>query len=60
MGQKRLIIPAIVALFILFLASAVAAESKLEISELTVKVDGDRQSADESGGTIKVPPASKL
>lgn len=47
-------------LFVIILSAIVLADSKLEITELVVKVNGDRESADESGGTIKVPPASTL
>jgi len=49
------------ALFLVLLSISVSAASMLEIKEVTVKVDGNRESAaDESGGTIKVPPASTL
>ena len=57
----RKIMSLIVFVFILALFSgAVSATSMLEISEVTVKVDGDTQSADENGGTIKVTPDSTL
>jgi hypothetical protein len=48
------------ALFLIVLSFSVSA-SMLEIKEVTVKVNGERESAaDESGGTIKVPPSSTL
>lgn len=49
----------IVLLLAIFSASAMAA-SMLEFKDITVEVDGDRQSANEGGGTIKVTPESKL
>jgi hypothetical protein len=49
-----------VTLFVILLAMSVSAESMLEISEVTVKVDGDKQSADENGGSIDVQPDSTL
>ncbi len=47
-------------LFLVLLSAAVSAASMLEISDLTAEVDGDRQSADENGGTIDVIPDSLL
>ena len=48
----------IVILLVMF--SAVAAADMLEITNVVVEVDNDKQSADENGGTIKIIPDSKL
>lgn len=47
-------------LFLVLLSAAVSAASMLEISDLRAEVDGDRQSADEGGGTIDIVPDSLL
>ncbi|MBW2972269.1 hypothetical protein KY359_04505 [Candidatus Woesearchaeota archaeon] len=49
-------------IFVLFLVllSAVATADMLEISDVTVEVDDDKQSADENGGTIDILPDSTL
>ncbi|MFC1722536.1 hypothetical protein ACFL0V_00185 [Nanoarchaeota archaeon] len=50
----------IIVFMLLILATAVSADSMLEFDEITIKVDGDKQSADEGGGLIKVPPGADL
>ncbi len=57
--RKIITVLFVLSLFVL-LASSVLADSKLKITDITVKVNGDRKSADENGGTIKVPPESRL
>jgi len=47
------------AIFLVLLPSAFAA-SMLEITDVTVKVDDDKQVADENGGNIKIVPDSTL
>ncbi len=49
-----------VAFIVIFLAGTALAENKLEITDLVAKVNGEKESADESGGTIDVLPDSKL
>ncbi|MBN1544784.1 hypothetical protein JW898_04980 [Candidatus Woesearchaeota archaeon] len=51
---------AVFALFLMLLAGAASAESMLEITDVIAKVDDDKQSADENGGTIKITPDSTL
>ena len=57
--MRKLAICIVLTLFLVLFAAAVSAD-KLEISELTVEVDGDRQSADENGGTVDIIPDSTL
>ncbi len=50
----------VVVLILAALSTSVLAESMLSISDVIAKVDGDKQSADETGGVIKVTPDSEL
>ncbi len=58
--MRKIMSLVVFALILVMFAGVAAATSMLEISEVTVEVDDDRQSADESGGTIKVTPDSTL
>ncbi|MBU2561059.1 MAG: hypothetical protein KKD17_02095 [Nanoarchaeota archaeon] len=57
--MRKLAICMILTLFLVLL-SAVATADMLEITDVIVKVDDDKQSADENGGTIKITPDSTL
>jgi hypothetical protein len=48
------------ALFLVLLAGSVSAASMLDMTDVIVKVDDDKQSADEGGGTINIFPDSTL
>ena len=58
--MRNYLLPVMMFILVLMLAGAVSAQSMLDITDITVKVNGDRQSADENGGTIDVPPDSTL
>jgi hypothetical protein len=51
---------AVFALFLMLFAGAASAASMLEITDVTIKVNDDKQSADEAGGTINIVPDSTL
>lgn len=52
---------AMIFLLVAMLAGTVAAESKLEITDLYVKVDGDKDSsADQNGGSFEIKPESEV
>jgi hypothetical protein len=50
----------IMALFLVFFSAAAMAADMLEISDVRVEVDDDKQSANEGGGSIDITPESKL
>ena len=58
--MRKLTVCTVLALFLLLFSTAVAAQSMLEITDVVVEVDDDKQSANEGGGTIDILPDSVL
>jgi hypothetical protein len=58
--MKRIALLVVLTLFLAAISGTAMAASMLEIAEVTAKVDSDKQSADENGGTIDVIPNSTL
>jgi hypothetical protein len=58
--MRKLAVYMVLTLFLLLFSTAVAAQSMLEITDVVVEVDDDKQSANEAGGTIDILPDSVL
>ena len=58
--MNKTAITVLFALFLVLLAGSASAASMLDMTDITIKVNDDKQSADEGGGTISVIPDSSL
>jgi hypothetical protein len=50
----------IITLFLVLFAASASAATMLELKDVRIEVDGDKQSANEGGGSIDITPDSKL